>query len=117
MGKHVDALPEEVLNDLDPNIINTVLLLRDNGYETCDSGDGHYKLVNDIDPDALPYPHVFIMSTLDTFVEECDSLVHLLMGCGITFGPGSNAFIQVSYSPFDRNVFIEVLNITDDMLM
>ena len=49
----------ELPDDLNPGIRQTVQLLRDHGFETCDSGDGETH------DRACDRPHGYVVMTID----------------------------------------------------
>jgi len=124
---------------LDPGIRKLVKLLRENGFETTDSGDGKTK--GDL---GLDYPHVHIkvvddpkdgrfgdllraklrhrpealLAVIGTV--ECERLAKLLAIRGVSFdrpgeGPWGVPEIQMTYGYPDRMVFISLLNVDDSL--
>ena len=85
------------VKDLDPWIRPIVQKLYDKGWITTDSGDGNKVGMEG----SLPYPHVFIKSTVKHLILDCDRLER------ITWWP---AFpdIQGMYNPLDREATIMV---------
>lgn len=67
---------------LDPGIREAVLLLRDAGFETSDSGDGRSKPPAGI---AYPFPHVIATTTKAQLLDEADRMLATLTAhpCGI----------------------------------
>lgn len=63
---------------LDPGIRKLVKLLRDNGFDTTDSGDGISKFTDFPDSCAESMPNVYIQTTSDILLSECNRLVNLL---------------------------------------
>lgn len=57
-GSHDDGKLD--YETLDPGIRDVVRMMRERGFDTTDSGDGHSK---DNNPEALPFAHVFAMTT------------------------------------------------------
>lgn len=114
---------------LDPGIRELVILLRNEGFETVDSGDGFTKFIDRPREDwELPYPHVFILCERGTFFETLDAVKAFLLNRAphlfrqytqeeieSVFGKRSPG-VEGSASPHDNTCFIEVSNITDDML-
>lgn len=107
------------LEHLDPNITKTVHFLRDNGFVTTDSGDGEYKIVNDIDEDALPWPHVYMRCEVDSLREEALRLKKLLEDKGIQVfqmnGDTSQPSIQISWDVCWEEGLIELIGVHDGM--
>lgn len=102
--------PGEVA-DLDPGVRRTVLLLRDLGYETTDSGDGASK-----GEAGLPFAHVCIVVEPARLVEEADRLWRELQERGVVVlpvGDGPSAWIQATHDPANRIATIMVGNVDD----
>lgn len=68
------------MTDLNPGIKNTVLWLRENGFETSDSGDGK---TNTSMASFLPYPHVFMLVEHKKMTSEAIRLYRLLIDAGL----------------------------------
>jgi hypothetical protein len=114
-------------DELDPGIRETVRLLRSNGFETVDSGDGRTKFMQAAaegkEPDecALPFPNVAIKCDPDDLVKEADRLKELIETLGIPLegvGPeisdnDAPVEIQASYDPVDGSSIILVLYLDD----
>jgi hypothetical protein len=103
--------------DLNPGIRETVRLLRDNGFATCDSGDG---VTREFECDiGIPYVHMTIPDK-SQLIAEADRLAELLTSRGIRLEPldedGGKAYIQADYSPGDGICAISVFGVTDSML-
>lgn len=71
---------ERTKRELDPGITDVVQLLWDNGFETCDSGDGESKPLG---PDVIPFPHVFMQVSLESFFPELLRLGEVLQREGV----------------------------------
>lgn len=100
------------INELDPGIRDTVAFLRDNGFETCDSGDG--SKADDM-ACALPVANVAIIVPADKLVSEADRLAQLILATGhplaaIGDDDPATAEIQASYDPMNRGAIIQVIN-------
>jgi hypothetical protein len=99
---------------LDPGIRRLIRWLRSKGYETTDSGDGTTKLG---DPDALDFPHVFILSARARLAAEADDLLADLATIGIVVAPqseeGEGASIQAMYDPADGTAVLGLFWVTD----
>jgi hypothetical protein len=113
---------------LDPGVRLTVAWLRDQGFETTDSGDGKTKLaeypsISDAIQDGLrDEPHVVIRVAPDELIAESDRLESLLMKVGVrleeqppdSYVAGPHA--QATYDPANRIAFIDIVNLTDELL-
>lgn len=87
----MDATYEE----MDAGIRDTVRLLRNNGFDTTDSGDGskagHMGC-------AIEFPHVFCaMQRFEDFVSQADKAQGLL---------GDDWTVEASYSAKDQRTFL-----------
>lgn len=101
---------------INSGIQKTVQWLNDNGFPTCDSGDGKtrdfecdregaYVVIQLINPASLTY--------------EADRLMWLLQSKGIFLNPISmdnTPCIQASYDPANRQAFIDLMFVDDAML-
>jgi hypothetical protein len=127
-------------DDLDVGVRGVVRLLNENGFTTCDSGDGKSKFGEDgkplpewrsEDPDfewVMDIPHVAIRVEAAKLASECDRLLTLLVETGVSLeqqGPtGTEPSIQGSYDPVyrDKNdpaggvAFILLTNVDDSKL-
>jgi hypothetical protein len=97
----VTRLPN--IEGLDPGIREVVALLRVNGFETTDSGDGRTKIGNPAwnQECLLDIPHVFMLTTPDRLVQEADRLADLIAARGVEVGT-ARVWIEATYSPRDR---------------
>jgi hypothetical protein len=111
-------------DELDPGIRETVRFLRKHGFETVDSGDGVSKVGTELEDAMLDFPHVAMLTTPYTMVEESERLYSLLKAQGVQFGPNgvvsvdpnnppSDPHIDVSYSPVDGHAIL-MLSFVDD---
>lgn len=100
-------------DDLDPGIRQTVLWLREHGFETTDSGDGVSKKDLIASGDALDYPHVAIQVQPRALIDESGRLFDLLGKHGITPDSGT---IQAMYAPADGIAVIMLMSVNDDSL-
>ena len=80
---------QQILDECDPGIRDTVKLLREAGFKTCDSGDGSKV---DWMEGALPYPHVVATTTQEKFFAEVDRMASVL---------GDPWIVEGSYSSVD----------------
>jgi len=113
-------------NDLDPGIRDVVRLLHDNGFDTCDSGDGKSKFNTEGEPllgtcdCAMPFPHVVANCSGALLVAECHRLKDLLRTRGVVVeaqGPdGDSTSIQASYDPVSEVGVILLLDLDDARL-
>lgn len=126
-------------DDLDVGVRGVVRLLVENGFETCDSGDGKSKFGEDgkplpewrsDDPDfewVMDVPHVAIRVEPSKLASECDRLLKLLSGAGVHLEPpgptGKEPSIQGTYDPVYRDkeaeagmAFILLTNVDDSKL-
>ena len=102
---------------MNPNIQKLVKELNSWGFLTTDSGDGQ---THDFECDR-EYPYVVIKGDHHTIIADSMRLMFLLKEKHeIKFKSlneqGETPYIQANYSPIDGHAFIEILNITDDML-
>ena len=113
-------------DDLDPGIRRVVRLLHENGFDTCDSGDGKAKFgedgkplpgwqTDDQDFDCVnPFPHVAISVSGDKLAAECDRLRDVLKQHGVDVGVCSpddaDIFIQGTYDPASEHPAVIVLS-------
>lgn len=100
---------------INPGICKVVKLLNDNGFTTCDSGDG---VTHDYacDRDA---PYVCITVAPLSLCLECIRLVGVMRACGITIkpiGPHDDPCIQGTYDPANDIATIELMGVNDSML-
>lgn len=110
--------------ELDPGIRLTVKRLRDNGFETTDSGDGKTKLLpgSIYDPtEVFTFPHVACVIDYEALLREATRLLHLLEDIGIIvrpigYGDGNHPAIQASFDPSNLTAVIELLNV-DDLIL
>lgn len=103
--------------ELDPNIRKVVQLLRENNFDTTDSGDGSkYPEMECAEPIANVYSVVRHWSNLQT---ECDRMHQLLLqkvGEPIMTNEGPSWIVQGTYLPGDKIAIVELHGVTDDML-
>ena len=124
-----DSVPYE---DLDPGIRRLVRLLNDNGFRTCDSGDGRSKFDAEGKPlpawrsederfeMVMPIPHVAMACSPADLVTECDRLQAVLEAAGITVHPmdgeDEHVSVQGSYEPL-AGCYLMVMGADDSMLL
>ena len=103
------------ISELDAKIRETVRILNEYGFETCDSGDGSKYPEMEC---ARDHAHVSIIVTPEELVDETDRLLNILDMLGVKVGPIGDencAWIQASYDPVGETAILEVLHLTDDM--
>lgn len=124
-----DSVPYD---NLDPGIRRLVRFLNDNGFETCDSGDGRSKFGSDgkplpewqSDDDRFEWvmdvPHVVVSCEPANLVTEVDRLVALLLSCDIKVESmsldGDTVSVQGSYEPV-TGCYIMVMGADDSMIV
>lgn len=113
-----DKLDPIDYNMIDLGVQKLVRLLRTNGFDTCDSGDGVSK-----QPEHrfFEHPHVFINTEPETIAGECDRLHALLASVGVLVppaGPDETPTPEIggSYDPAGRLALIHLYHVTDDMI-
>jgi hypothetical protein len=117
---------------LDPGIRRLVRLLRDSGFDTCDSGDGVSKFEDDaIQPDACAEPtaHVYAQVDSEAMISEADRLLALLEAKG---RPGlldetfvepvseqvvPRVIVEAGYYPASGKAMVSVHGVTDADLL
>jgi hypothetical protein len=107
---------------LNPGIVRLVQLLNDNGFETCDSGDGE---THDFSCDR-PYPYVCMKVVPSLAVKQAKKLHLLLQKQGLQVVSQTEAFsasespsgpcIQLSYDPCDDIAILDLMGVKDSML-
>lgn len=113
-----EALVEEPnYDEMNPGIRQTVKWLRDNGFQTTDSGDGK---TGDCECDH-PYPYVAMTVTNpDRLISETLRLVDLLNDQGITIEAMTEEnvtpVVQASYDAGDGYAVIFMANVDDAKL-
>lgn len=97
--------------NLNPGIKELVLLLREWGYDTCDSGDGQ---THDFECDQ-PYPYVYMTVQPEAGVNASRQLKKMLEGRGVVFEPldeeGRGPFVEFHYSPVDGFGVLILMNV------
>jgi hypothetical protein len=119
------------INDIHPPLRRLVTLLREHGFDTCDSGDGVTNVEMGMEM-ALDYPHVYIATSADAAVAEARRCHALLAAHGVEFGLGemredesatefcdrvsSRPALVMRYEPAQDGphaAFIEITHVTD----
>ena len=109
------------LQGLCPGIRRTVEFLRQQGFETTDSGDG---CSNEGMEGAMPFPNVAIRCTADNLVAESRRLQQVLAAQGIVaepLGPDDPEIpqpphIEATYDPSNDIGFILLMYVDDKLL-
>lgn len=105
--------PQEI--HINPNIVRMVALLQENGFKTCDSGDGKtHAAACDRD-----YGYVSMSSTPEVLISESARLVQVLEAAGVKVhevNPNDLPCIQSSYDPVNNSAYIDLMFVTDDLL-
>jgi hypothetical protein len=91
---------------LDKGIRRTVLCLREDGFDTCDSGDGSKAAWME---GALDVPHVFMRIDPAAIVVEAK---HLLRTVEALFGDAVYT-IEATYSPIDGVAILSLMGVGD----
>lgn len=103
---------------INPGVRKLVALLREHGFNTCDSGDGK---THDFACDR-EYPYVVCAVTPDTLVAEAHRLVEVLRAKGVQLAPLTvdghtrGGDVQAYYGPLDGFAHVEVTGVTDNDL-
>ena len=98
------------LNVLDQGIQQTVAWLREQGFETTDSGDGATKSELIEDGEALDVPHVFMrVDDPLMLIAESQRLAALVCAKGL----GEECSIEASYSPLDGVSILALMGVDD----
>jgi hypothetical protein len=97
------------IDELDPGVREVVRRLRLHDFETCDSGDGVSK---PLDEGVLDRPHVFISIPPAKMLEEA----HRLQSLVESWISGTEWECDASYNPRDGLAFLFLWDVTDNML-
>lgn len=100
---------------LNPGIRKTVKLLRDNGFDTRDSGDGK---THEFECDQ-PFAYVNILTEPSKMVQEADRLKALLETHGVEIeqvNPEELPSIQADYDPANRLACMTLFYVDDSMI-
>ena len=110
------TLPPINLDAVNPGVRRLVALLRANGFDTADSGDGQTREF-ECDP-GYPYVHMVVRDPYQ-MITEADRLMVLLHGWGVEVEgldeDGSCQNIDASYDPkrTDAKAVIALINVVD----
>lgn len=101
---------------LDPGIRNVVRFLRENGFETTDSGDGSKAEAMDC---ALDVPNVFCVVPKEVAFDEADRLQRLIceklqVDAGALIAGG--IAVELTYSPLDQVCVLSLFGLDDSKL-
>lgn len=107
-------------NEINPGIVKLVAMLRSNGFDTVDSGDGvtNVPLMECV----LERPHVFIVVEPDKMISESHRLYDMMWGLANfdpdveMIPPQPTGAIEVSYSPIDKTAVIGLLDLDDEFI-
>ena len=105
------------MSEINPGIRKTVAWLNENGFETCDSGDGSE---HDFECDRA-FAYVVIASTPAKLAEDADRLLALLR-TKITVeilqmdSPEDAVNVNATYDPADGFAMLDVTGVTDAKL-
>lgn len=110
-GDKPSRLPMIDLLGLNPGIRVTVAVLRNAGFDTCDSGDGStHEHGCDLDQ---PYVHIVVPKS--RLIEETDRLFRLLQERGVKLDAmnedNTAPTVQASYDPVAKAATISVFNV------
>jgi hypothetical protein len=107
----VDLSNDFDYEQLDPGIRKVVRWMRENGFETTDSGDGETKTDMDC---AFDMPNVAVHCTRADLFIEADRLADMIR----THLPRvyQEVHIEASYDPMDRSCVLLLLRLHDRML-
>jgi hypothetical protein len=109
------GLEVEIVPPLNPGIVKLVTLLYQNGFYTCDSGDGK---THDYECDR---DHAYVSMTVDPdrLVEETRRLQRVLRDHGVELFPQSpedRPFVQASFDPANEFAVIDLCFVDDTMI-
>jgi len=120
-----ETLSDEETAKLSPGVRDLVVWLNEQGFVTCDSGDGsNYEMGMGC---AVPEPMIVIEVNMFHIAGTANQLHHLLNQHGVDFTPkyfddsGDKRAhdwptIHASYDPEDRHAVIILLNVTSGMV-
>ena len=118
MMLHLDESADVNYDELDPNIRRVVRLLRDNGFNTCDSGDGSKAATMEC---AVAWPMVAMLVDPEKMVGEAVRLELLLKTHGVVFEveeerDHERPRIVASYDPTVNTAFLVLEYVSDTSL-
>jgi hypothetical protein len=100
---------------INPNIVRMVALLQENGFKTCDSGDGKtHAAACDRD-----YGYVSMIADPEILIAESERLVRVLDAAGVKVHQMNSDELpctQASYDPVSGTAIIDLMFVTDDLL-
>jgi hypothetical protein len=112
---HDSSLRIKMNQPLDPGILPIVNYLNQNGFETCDSGDGRTK---PLEHQSFPgLAHVIIKSSPETLIQDAkrfSEFVKMMRSMGGL--PYPDWTIEASYSPLDDQAIILFIEIRKEEL-
>lgn len=110
-GSFMDISNDLDYNQLDMGIRKVVRWLREQGFETTDSGDGESKSDG---ARVFDMPHVAIRCTRKDLITEADRLEDLILTH--LRGIYEEIHIEATYDPSDRSCVLLLLRLSDWML-
>ncbi len=115
--------PDDIdYQQLDPAIRNVVRLLRLNGFDTHDSGDGVSKADWIARGTAMAIPHVFVRATPESMVSCARDLLLLVRRVGVTVSSGyfrqesDRVLVESTYCPVADEATVVLLGLNDATL-
>ena len=112
-------------DELDKGIRDTVMWLRENGFDTTDSGDGVSKATEQPDMTfVMEYPHVAMKVEPSRMYAEADRLWDLLTDTGIDVFATTEVdgqempvvSVEATYFPASQSALILLTGVNDKML-
>lgn len=113
-------------DEVDPGVRQLVRLLAEEGFCTCDSGDGRSKFQEDGSPLSewdgvalIAVPHVAMTCEPTRLIDESYRLHRLMVSLGVGVqaqGMGDAPSIQASFDPCDAMGLIVLLGVDDALL-
>jgi hypothetical protein len=110
------------LADADPGIRRVVAWLRDEGFETTDSGDGVTKIAQGFTPEndgVLDVAHVHMVVAPAQLIGEADRLARLVRAklAGVRFPNGADAIdaviVDATYMPLEGVAVLSLFGVSD----
>ncbi len=102
------------MSELNPGIVKTVALLREWGYDTCDSGDGK---THDFECDRDCAYVVMVVHNQYELVAQANILRAMLCDRGVDLQQQPTMpFLQASYCPVDHIAVLDLNGVDDAML-
>lgn len=114
-GRTARLANAEVAAACTPGVREVVRRLRDEGFDTTDSGDGVANVEAGMEG-ALPIPHVVMVIPTHEVVSGAERLLELVRSWGVPIGGASGALVESTYSPVDGVVLLTLFGVVDAML-